>query len=259
MKKVIGGVFVCLMGVAMAATVTLNPGNGVETNVTARFTGATDLVINSGATGGGIVTLANPLSTYTGKTTVNSGTLVVPDGDVAKGRSAIGAAGPIVLGPGTLRASGVLGAVVTNEYPASSKLATVLDVQDELHITNDFVQKTGCFIKTGPGTVYFSGANNRFGWDPDVANGAVADTANPLTLNANGDAPTKGIRGNVVIAEGKFHQVRRMFGAVGKPVLELRRLSFGPLPLDEALAPGEYRELTETEIAALYAAAGMEA
>ena len=65
--------------------------------------------------------------------------------------------------------------------------------------------------------------------------------------------------GRVTVREGKFHQVRRMFGAVGKPVLELRRLSFGPLPLDEALAPGEYRELTETEIAALYAAAGMKA
>ena len=63
----------------------------------------------------------------------------------------------------------------------------------------------------------------------------------------------------VTVREGKFHQVRRMFGAVGKPVLALRRLSFGPLPLDEALAPGDYRELTETEIAALYAAAGMKA
>ena len=51
------GIAACLA----AATVTLNPGNGVETNVTARFTGATDLVINSGTTGGGIVTLANPL------------------------------------------------------------------------------------------------------------------------------------------------------------------------------------------------------
>ena len=102
-------VCVAVLGVAgylAAATVTLDPGNGVETNVTARFTGATDLVINSSTTGGGIVTLANPLSTYTGKTTVNSGTLVVPDGDVAKGRSAIGSSGPIVLGAGTLRASG---------------------------------------------------------------------------------------------------------------------------------------------------------
>ncbi len=185
-----------------AATVTINPGNGVETNVTTRFTGATDLVINSGTTGGGIVTLANPLSTHVGQTTVNSGTLVVPDGDIAKGRSSIGASGPIVLGAGTLRASGVLGAVVTNTYAAKSALATVLDVQDELHITNDFVQKTGCFIKTGPGTVYFSGANNRFGYDPNVANANVRDNSTNLMLNANGDAPTKGIRGNVVIAEG---------------------------------------------------------
>ena len=191
------GIAACLA----AATVTIDPGNGVETNVTARFTGATDIVVNSGTTGGGIVTLANPLSTYTGKTTINSGTLVVPDGDVAKGRSSIGASGPIVLGQGTLRASGTIGAVVTNEYPASSKLATVLDVQDELHITNDFVQKTGCFIKTGPGTVYFSGARNYFGGTPDVENATKAEKTR-LNLNANGDAPTDGRRGNFVLAEG---------------------------------------------------------
>ena len=186
---------------ALAATVTIAPGNGVETNVTTRFTGATDIVVNSGTTGGGIVTLANPLSTHTGKTTVNSGTLVVSDGDIAKGRSSIGASGPIVLGAGTLRASGVLGAVVTNTYAASSTLATVLDVQDELHITNDFVQKTGCFIKTGPGTVYFSGARNNFGGDPDVAN-ATKIEAERLNFTANGDAPTTGRRGNFVLAEG---------------------------------------------------------
>ena len=40
---------------ALAATVTLDPGNGVETNVTTRFTGATDVVVNSGATGGSTV------------------------------------------------------------------------------------------------------------------------------------------------------------------------------------------------------------
>ena len=62
----------------------------------------------------------------------------------------------------------------------------------------------------------------------------------------------------VTVREGKYHQVKRMFGAVGKPVLELRRLSFGPLPLDEALSPGSYRELSEAEIAALYAAAGIQ-
>ena len=184
-----------------AATVTINPGNGVETNVTTRFTGATDLVINSGTTGGGIVTLANPLSTHVGQTTVNSGTLVVPDGDIAKGRSSIGASGPIVLGAGTLRASGVLGAVVTNTFANSSTAATVLDVQDELHITNDFVQKAGCFIKTGPGTVYFSGSRNNFGGEQD-ATGGKFDQTSQLTFNANGDAPTQGRRGAFIVAEG---------------------------------------------------------
>ena len=191
----------CLAGVAMAATVTIAPGNGVATNVTARFTGTTDVVVNSGTTGGGIVHLTNPLSTYAGKTTVNSGTLVVTDGDVEKGRSEIGSSGPIVLGAGTLRASGVLGAVVTNTFADSSTAATVLDVQDELHVTNDFVQKAGCFIKTGPGTVYFSGARNSFGGELAVSKKSFAESGR-LAFNANGDAPTAGRRGAFILAEG---------------------------------------------------------
>ena len=55
----------------------------------------------------------------------------------------------------------------------------------------------------------------------------------------------------VTIHEGKFHQVKRMFEAVGKEVTYLKRLSMGSLALDEALAPGEYRELTEQEISEL--------
>lgn len=52
----------------------------------------------------------------------------------------------------------------------------------------------------------------------------------------------------ITIREGKFHQIRRMFIAVGKEVLALKRLSMGPLALDESLAPGEYRRLTGDEI-----------
>ena len=48
-----------VLQMAPAATVTLAPGNGVETNVTARFTGATDLLVNSGATGGDMVALGS--------------------------------------------------------------------------------------------------------------------------------------------------------------------------------------------------------
>lgn len=52
----------------------------------------------------------------------------------------------------------------------------------------------------------------------------------------------------VTIQEGKFHQVKRMFESVDKKVVFLRRMSFGPLKLDESLAEGEYRELSESEI-----------
>ena len=52
----------------------------------------------------------------------------------------------------------------------------------------------------------------------------------------------------LTICEGKFHQVKRMFQAVGKEVLYLKRISMGGLVLDESLALGEYRPLTEKEL-----------
>lgn len=52
----------------------------------------------------------------------------------------------------------------------------------------------------------------------------------------------------LTITEGKFHQVKRMFEAVGKKVVYLKRLSMGPITLDEDLAEGEYRELTDEEV-----------
>ncbi len=55
----------------------------------------------------------------------------------------------------------------------------------------------------------------------------------------------------LTIHEGKYHQVKRMFQAVEKEVVYLRRVAMGPLALDPALAPGEWRELTEEELAAL--------
>ena len=55
----------------------------------------------------------------------------------------------------------------------------------------------------------------------------------------------------LIIQEGKFHQVKRMFEVVGKKVVYLKRLSMGSLQLDESLQPGEYREVTEEELALL--------
>ena len=62
----------------------------------------------------------------------------------------------------------------------------------------------------------------------------------------------------VTVHEGKFHQVKRMFSAVGREVTQLHRERFGSLRLDEALAPGAWRELTEEELRALRQDAQME-
>ena len=55
----------------------------------------------------------------------------------------------------------------------------------------------------------------------------------------------------VTLREGKYHQVKRMLAARGKPVTALHRLSMGPLKLEENLKPGQWRMLTEKEIGAL--------
>lgn len=52
----------------------------------------------------------------------------------------------------------------------------------------------------------------------------------------------------LTIQEGRFHQVKRMFQAVGKEVVYLKRLSMGSLSLDPSLKPGEYRKLTKEEM-----------
>ena len=55
----------------------------------------------------------------------------------------------------------------------------------------------------------------------------------------------------VTVREGRFHQVKRMFQAVGKEVIYLKRLQMGSLKLDENLEIGAYRELTKEEMEAL--------
>ncbi len=62
----------------------------------------------------------------------------------------------------------------------------------------------------------------------------------------------------LTIQEGKFHQVKRMFEAVGMEVLYLKRLAMGSLRLDEGLQSGESRDLTRDELVALFRMCGME-
>ncbi len=87
------------------------------------------------------------------------------------------------------------------------------------------------------------------GFQADTSKEDIDLTENEHKFNR----PDRGISEvRLTIQEGKFHQVKRMFEAVGMKVLYLKRLSMGNLLLDETLAPGEYRSLTEAEIKALF-------
>lgn len=55
----------------------------------------------------------------------------------------------------------------------------------------------------------------------------------------------------ITITEGRYHQIKRMFQKVGKPVLYLKRLSMGGLMLDKNLEKGAFRRLTREEVARL--------
>ncbi len=66
-----------------------------------------------------------------------------------------------------------------------------------------------------------------------------------LVVDSNG-------RGGVItLSEGRYHQIKRMFEAVGNKIVGLERLTFGPLSLDPALSRGEWRFLSSDEIAEL--------
>ena len=52
----------------------------------------------------------------------------------------------------------------------------------------------------------------------------------------------------VIVCEGRFHQIKRMFQAVGKEVIYLKRISFGKLVLDNTLKVGQYRKVKKEDI-----------
>ena len=68
-------------------------------------------------------------------------------------------------------------------------------------------------------------------------------TTQPATLEVLGPRSAR-----LSIVEGRYHQVKRMFGHFDNKVLRLHREAMGPLVLDEQLAPGQYRALRTEEI-----------
>ncbi|MQT29545.1 pseudouridine synthase [Pseudomonas helleri] len=102
-----------------------------------------------------------------------------------------------------------------------TKLPKVYYVETEQDITDDYITR----FEQG---VYF----------------AYEDlTTLPATLELLGPRSAR-----LSIVEGRYHQVKRMFGYFDNKVVRLHRESIGPLMLDSRLAPGEYRALTSEEL-----------
>lgn len=72
-----------------------------------------------------------------------------------------------------------------------------------------------------------------------------------VCLSAGLELLERSDEGIVTLREGKYHQIKRMLAAQGKPVCYLKRLTMGPLRLDETLEKGQWRELTGQERKAL--------
>lgn len=89
-----------------------------------------------------------------------------------------------------------------------------------------------------------------------AAEWAISQVADGLMLDGE-ETPTQPatlrllspMQAELTITEGRYHQVKRMFAALGNHVNSLHRSSIGDLALDANLAPGEWRELTADEIA----------
>ncbi len=122
---------------------------------------------------------------------------------------------------------------------------------------------TGALLLTNDGELAHRLAHPRYGVEKtyvadvegDPADEAIRSLAEGVELDDGATAPAKARRvapGRVelVLHEGRKHQVKRMLAAVGHPVVHLHRSRYAGLPL-EGLGPGESRELTGPEVEAL--------
>ena len=95
---------------------------------------------------------------------------------------------------------------------------------------------------------------------PDIGEAEAARLCEGVDI---GDYVTKtsrvellaGGEGYITLTEGKFHQIKRMFEAVGSGITYLKRVEFGTVTLDSSLSEGEWRELTAEELERLKKAA----
>lgn len=154
----------------------------------------------------------------------------------------------------------------TSQYPMVMELLDV-DKRDRLHTVGRLdVDTTGLLLITDDGQWTHRVISPRHRCDKVY----LATLAEPVSTDAIGifargmqldgeDKPTLPAELEIVdphtarltIQEGKYHQVKRMFGALGNRVVSLHRERIGSVALDPDLEPGESRYLTEAEVAEL--------
>ncbi|GIU49461.1 16S rRNA pseudouridine(516) synthase RsuA [Shewanella algidipiscicola] len=155
---------------------------------------------------------------------------------------------------------------IDEEYPSVLSLIDVAK-PEELHIAGRLdVDTTGLVLITSDGqwSHKITSPKKECGKrylvqlaDP-IGEALIAEFAQGIALR-NEDGLTKPATLEIIdpqqvrltITEGKYHQVKRMFAAVGNKVVGLHRECVGHIELDEALAPGEWRYLTAAEIASV--------
>lgn len=188
-------------------TVVIAPGNGVATNVAATLSGMYNVQAGSGATGGGIVTLANSFNSYLGGTYVKSGTLVADAigtwGAASSIGTAAGVTNALVIGNGTLRYTGPDASTdrdVLILMPAGAeKHAGVLDLEHDLTFSGRFSAVNGCLIKKGPGTMTIASPDTIAGCRNSFYGGTLGEINQVPNIGANGDGATVGIAGFIIL------------------------------------------------------------
>lgn len=127
--------------------------------------------------------------------------------------------------------------IITNDGPLTHRLTSPKTGVDKTY----FVR-----LRDGMDSASFDECAGRFREGVTLGDGYM--TLPSILARPEGASPSEVL---LTIQEGKYHQVKRMFKAVGNEVVYLKRVSMGPIALDSALEPGEYRELSPDEVALL--------
>lgn len=157
--------------------------------------------------------------------------------------------------------AGYLSATIDHEHPTVMEL---IDANDDLHIAGRLDRaSTGLLLLTNDGKWSRRLTEPKEGvakvYQVTTAESISVGTAEQfrqgiyfayedLTTQAADLEILSSQSAKVTIYEGRYHQIKRMFHAVGNRVTSLHRLSIGSIQLDQALEPGNYRALTQGEV-----------